>query len=246
MPHVVGTPAMLKLSFSVTGTPCRGPTAAPRASAASACFACSMARSCSSTTTALSGGLFFAMRWKRCVVSSADEILFLRMASAAASAVPKSASKDASAAVNTRGANAATAAVEARNSRRFISFPPVRFGTILPRSIGDVLQRFEFRPQRGQSRLQRVEQLRGFGQLMRASHVLDTTRRLYCGICAEVCDRALQPMSGTFYCLPVTTTQSIVQFRQRDRIIFQKQRGDFLQQRRVAADPRQRQVAIQQ
>src|ERR1051325_3340409 len=64
--------------------------------------------------TAFSCGLYFAMRSKQCVVSSSEEILFLRMASAAAMAVPKSASNVGDAAI-AAGANAAAL----MNSRRF-------------------------------------------------------------------------------------------------------------------------------
>ena len=43
LPHSVGSPAISKLSFTVTGTPCKGPSGSPCAIAASARFAASRA-----------------------------------------------------------------------------------------------------------------------------------------------------------------------------------------------------------
>ena len=56
-PNVVGCPGMLKLSLTVIGTPCSGPTLPPLASARSAARASFNARSRSSTTMALIAGL---------------------------------------------------------------------------------------------------------------------------------------------------------------------------------------------
>src|SRR5881628_1803118 len=52
--RVVRSPAVAKQSFSVNGTPCKGPQEWPRASASSASLARRSARSASSVTMALS------------------------------------------------------------------------------------------------------------------------------------------------------------------------------------------------
>ena len=85
-PHVVGSPATLKASLTVTGRPSSG-RSSPLASAASAPRAASRARSKSRTTTALILPSFDSMRRIVCSSSSLAEIFRARNAATSSLAV---------------------------------------------------------------------------------------------------------------------------------------------------------------
>ena len=74
IPLVVAQPAWSMFSFTVTGTPCSGPSASPRATAASARSAASRALADRSTVTAFSRGLTAAIRARLASTASRDEI----------------------------------------------------------------------------------------------------------------------------------------------------------------------------
>ncbi len=71
---------MSKESFTVIGTPCSGPTASPRAIAASARSASPSAASKRVATTAFSAGFTRSMRAMHAATSSRDEMRFARIA----------------------------------------------------------------------------------------------------------------------------------------------------------------------
>ena len=73
VPPVETMPSVSCESLMVIGTPCSGPNDSPRASAASAARASSIARSEASCTTALSLGLTSSMRRKCASTVSAAE-----------------------------------------------------------------------------------------------------------------------------------------------------------------------------
>ncbi len=75
-PKVVRMPRVGCRSLCATGSPCSGPTAAPRANASSARAARSIARSASSVTIALSRGLRSAMRSRCAATTSRAETSF--------------------------------------------------------------------------------------------------------------------------------------------------------------------------
>jgi hypothetical protein len=72
-PLVVASPCWSVLTFTVTGTPCSGPSASPRACAASALSAAASAVSSSTRTTALSFGLTAWSRARQASVASRAE-----------------------------------------------------------------------------------------------------------------------------------------------------------------------------
>ncbi len=74
MPLVVAQPAWSTFSFTVTGTPCSGPSRSPRATAASARSAAWRAWLARSTVTAFSVGLTSASRARHASTASRDEI----------------------------------------------------------------------------------------------------------------------------------------------------------------------------
>src|ERR671916_835060 len=88
LPQVVCSPATLKLSLIVIGTPCSGPASSPWAVASSAAFASCKAASRRSSTTAFSAGLASSIRVSSISVSSREESSLRRSARAASVADP--------------------------------------------------------------------------------------------------------------------------------------------------------------
>jgi hypothetical protein len=80
-PRCVSTPAVSNESFTVNGTPCRGPTSTPTESASSAAFAASRAPS-ASVTTALIVGLVASMRSRCARTTSTEDTSRVRISSA--------------------------------------------------------------------------------------------------------------------------------------------------------------------
>src|SRR5215213_5670204 len=83
LPQVVCSPATLKLSLIVMGTPCSGPVASPRAVASSVAPASRNATSGRSSTTAFTAEFASSMRASSNSVSSRDETSLRRTACAA-------------------------------------------------------------------------------------------------------------------------------------------------------------------
>src|SRR5215211_3007170 len=83
LPQVVCSPATLKLSLIVMGTPCSSPAASPRAVASSTATASCNAASRRSSTTAFSAGLTSSIRVSSISVSSREESSLRRTACAA-------------------------------------------------------------------------------------------------------------------------------------------------------------------
>ncbi|EWS52603.1 hypothetical protein X551_04608 [Methylibium sp. T29] len=72
-PQGVGRPAMSMFSFTVIGTPCSGPSAAPAATWRSAATAAARASSASRRTTALTRGLTASMRARWASITSTQD-----------------------------------------------------------------------------------------------------------------------------------------------------------------------------
>ena len=81
-PKVIRSPAVSMQSFSVNGTPCRGPNSSPRITAASASRAKASGSSCGKITTAFSLGFNSSMRSKWACTTSTGESALLRINSA--------------------------------------------------------------------------------------------------------------------------------------------------------------------
>ena len=81
-PLVVAHPAWSTFSLMATGTPCSGPSASPRATAASARSAAASASCPRSTVTAFRRGLTPSMRARQAETASREEIARARIASA--------------------------------------------------------------------------------------------------------------------------------------------------------------------
>ncbi len=101
------------------------------------------------------------------------------------------------------------------------------------------LERFQLRPQGGESHLERVDGCIHYGEVAAAAELFQAQGCLHCRFRSKVRNRAFEPMCTIRHGLRISASGRLTDFRHPVVAMLKEQHGNFAQELQVASRARQ-------